>query len=194
MRPGTYGIGLGACLTVGVADLGVLNFWIMPKVLLAPAALEAPRADQEARRAESPPAPAVPPRPAQAEEPLVADAPSPSIAPAGRLLTILFDLGRSEIHARDDKSLAELGRGLAKHGDWFVTVEGHADASGTPSFNRVLSEQRAVVVAQRLEQAGVPRARLSVRWHGSERPAELGTSRVAFQRNRRAEIVLEGAR
>jgi outer membrane protein OmpA-like peptidoglycan-associated protein len=71
-----------------------------------------------------------------------------------------------------------------------VSVEGHADATGTAEGNASLSEGRASVVAESLVRAGVDAARISTRGLGSTRPVATNATPEGRARNRRVEIVL----
>jgi OmpA-OmpF porin, OOP family len=70
-----------------------------------------------------------------------------------------------------------------------VMVAGHADRSGTETYNEVLSEQRARSVARALVARGVPERALDVQWFGETRPRIPTTDGVREPQNRRVEIV-----
>jgi outer membrane protein OmpA-like peptidoglycan-associated protein len=49
-------------------------------------------------------------------------------------------------------------------------VEGHTDATGTPSYNLELSERRAQAVVRYLSERGVDAAKLAARGYGQNKP------------------------
>ena len=49
-------------------------------------------------------------------------------------------------------------------------VEGHTDASGTPAYNRDLSQRRAQAVVRYLSERGVDTAKLAARGYGQDKP------------------------
>jgi len=78
-----------------------------------------------------------------------------------------------------------------------VTLEGHADAIGTDSYNLDLSRRRAESVAQELVAGGVRRDRLAVEAFGKHRPVAPNTmpdgkdNPAGRALNRRVEAVVE---
>ncbi len=72
-----------------------------------------------------------------------------------------------------------------------LAIIGHTDSSGDEAFNRLLSEDRARVVAEYLVRAGIERDRVRAVGMGSDEPlADNGTAWGRGQ-NRRIEIRLE---
>jgi len=68
-------------------------------------------------------------------------------------------------------------------------VEGHTDATGTPSYNLELSERRAQAVVRYLGERGVDAAQLEARGYGQTKP--IVTDPFAGE-NRRVETRLKG--
>src|SRR3954470_7521061 len=111
MKRDRYSVAFGAFITLGVTDLGLLDFWALPKVMGAPPALEATRAASPDTR---------PP-----EDPVTPSAtPPPERAPG---FTILFGVGRVKVGASDGASLAQLAKDMVTHPEWSIAVDGHAD-------------------------------------------------------------------
>ncbi|RMF71956.1 MAG: OmpA family protein, partial [Alphaproteobacteria bacterium] len=102
---------------------------------------------------------------------------------------ILFDLGRWDLKPEAGPVLDRLAR-LARLRQGEVLVEGHTDDLGSESFNRVLSELRAHVVALALARRGVDPARIIARGWGEARPLVPNTSDENRARNRRVEVIL----
>ena len=78
-----------------------------------------------------------------------------------------------------------------------VSVEGHADAIGTESYNLQLSQHRAERVAQRLADNGVRDNRLQTKGFGEQYPVAPNTRANGADnpsgraKNRRVEVVIE---
>lgn len=69
-----------------------------------------------------------------------------------------------------------------------ITITGHTDSSGPEAWNRQLSADRAIAVADYLEQGGIERARLLTVGKGSSEPIASNISRYGRGLNRRIEI------
>jgi OOP family OmpA-OmpF porin len=102
--------------------------------------------------------------------------------------TVLFGFASAELPSELPllDQVAELLRKMPQGAA--VIIEGHTDAEGTDTFNRVLSLRRAQAVQRHLVSQGVPRVRLSVRGFGANWPASTNTSEEGRQLNRRVEI------
>ena len=72
-----------------------------------------------------------------------------------------------------------------------VIVEGHADKSGSNSYNQRLSQRRAEAVRQALVQRGWPADRIQVRAMGEEDPLVATQDGVREPANRRVRITLQ---
>lgn len=74
-----------------------------------------------------------------------------------------------------------------------ITIEGFADPAGTASYNRVLSEHRAVAVRQYLVLHGLPSGDVATVGYGKTRLVTPGASRdmPGAELNRRAVFVIE---
>jgi outer membrane protein OmpA-like peptidoglycan-associated protein len=172
---------LTACLALGIADLFALNAVVLPNLRRqARAAANAPSASQHPLAridVEVAPHPADPPpaseRVEQPAEPVV----------------VFFSTNGYQLNRQARAILDHMAPQLAE-GPQTVMVDGHADARGRELYNDRLSRQRALVVAKRLRQGGVPRSGLVVRVFGASRPAASGTDPRALQRNRRVEIAV----
>lgn len=106
--------------------------------------------------------------------------------------SIRFASGSTELSAdsrlRLDLFAAEL---LARGGDFFVEIHGHADRTGNEIFNRALAFARAERVQRYLhERNGVPLARMHILSLGSEDPLETAPSVDSLARNRRVTLVV----
>ena len=66
-------------------------------------------------------------------------------------------------------------------------IQGHADATGSEEFNKILSEKRAKFVMNKLIEFGVSPQRLSSVGFGEKRPLASNHSPLGRQKNRRVE-------
>jgi peptidoglycan-associated lipoprotein len=69
-----------------------------------------------------------------------------------------------------------------------VVIEGHTDERGGREYNLALGQKRAEAVRKALSLLGVPEAQLEAVSFGKEKPAAMGSSEAAMEKNRRAEI------
>ena len=117
-----------------------------------------------------------------AEAPVVARA----AAVEGRLL---FVFHRAQIVPESRGELDAFATLLEAHPEYArVRIEGHADESGDPVYNLLLSERRALTVKAALVRAGVDEGRLSVAFYGDKRPLSRGHGEQARRENRRVEL------
>jgi peptidoglycan-associated lipoprotein len=69
-----------------------------------------------------------------------------------------------------------------------VVIEGHTDERGGREYNLALGQKRAEAVRKALSLLGVPEAQIEAVSFGKEKPAVLGSTEAAMEKNRRAEI------
>lgn len=69
-----------------------------------------------------------------------------------------------------------------------VVIEGHTDERGGREYNLALGQKRAEAVRRALSLLGVSDSQLESVSFGKEKPAVLGGSDAAMEKNRRAEI------
>lgn len=69
-----------------------------------------------------------------------------------------------------------------------VVIEGHTDERGGREYNLALGQKRAEAVRRALTLQGVADTQLEAVSFGKEKPAVLGGSEAAMEKNRRAEI------
>jgi outer membrane protein OmpA-like peptidoglycan-associated protein len=121
----------------------------------------------------------------------VAPAPVASPAPAAaRSYLVFFDW--------DKATLTERARGIVKEAADNSTrvqytrleVNGYTDTSGTPQYNRGLSERRARTVAAELVRDGVPQSVISIQGLGDTNLLVQTGAGVREPQNRRVEIII----
>ena len=101
---------------------------------------------------------------------------------------ILFDFNSSSLRPESQQTLADLASNFRNYPDEQVTIEGHTDSVGTPSYNQTLSEQRASAVSSYLSTEGVPSGRITSIGYGETRPKASNDTPEGRQLNRRVEI------
>lgn len=105
-----------------------------------------------------------------------------------RNVRVNFEFNLYDITNDARNTLTEFASCMAKHGDWQLTVEGHADERGTTQYNLDLGEKRAQAVRAYLAGLGVAKNRIRTLSYGEERPIEDDSSESAWATNRRAEL------
>lgn len=111
---------------------------------------------------------------------------------------VLFAFNRAELttHAWTKvRDIAEVLNDQAR--GRFVSIEGHADAIGSETYNQQLSERRAESVAIALRQSGVSSQRLTTHGYGERFPVAPNTypngsdNPAGRAQNRRVEVVIK---
>jgi peptidoglycan-associated lipoprotein len=69
-----------------------------------------------------------------------------------------------------------------------VVIEGHTDERGGREYNLALGQKRAEAVRKALSLLGVAEPQIEAVSFGKEKPAVIGSSEAAMEKNRRAEI------
>jgi peptidoglycan-associated lipoprotein len=69
-----------------------------------------------------------------------------------------------------------------------VALEGHTDERGGREYNLALGQKRAEAVRRAMTLLGVAEAQLEAVSFGKEKPAVLGATEAAMEKNRRTEI------
>jgi peptidoglycan-associated lipoprotein len=70
------------------------------------------------------------------------------------------------------------------------TIEGHCDDRGSQEYNLALGDRRANAVKEYLVSQGIAESRMNVISYGEDRPVCREETEDCYQRNRRAEFVL----
>jgi outer membrane protein OmpA-like peptidoglycan-associated protein len=106
------------------------------------------------------------------------------------LSDVLFDFDAAELNAGAAATMDRLAEFLTANPDRTIAIEGHTDSSGSATYNRDLSRQRADAVRQALVDRGVQSSRIEIRALGEEFPVATNDTTAGRQLNRRVEIVL----
>lgn len=99
--------------------------------------------------------------------------------------TVYFGFDSSTIGASERGKLASIADWLKQNPTKRLYLAGHADARGTPEYNRGLGERRAQATREYLAGLGIEPGRLFTISYGSDRPADNGTDDAAYAKNRR---------
>ena len=114
----------------------------------------------------------------------------------GQVMTLAGDAfasGQSSLRSEARSNLQRVVEFVNKYPGQNVLIEGHTDSQGSANLNQVLSQKRAEAVREALIQDGVDAARLSALGVGEDRPVADNASDDGRARNRRVEIVVQGA-
>lgn len=136
-----------------------------------------------------------PPQQAPPPQPVVQQAPPCAEQWVHMPMLITFPTSGTEIDSQNREILREMVRTAQARTDIRrVRVEGHTDTCGNELNNMVLSQNRAVAVANELVAMGVPREMLETMGHGSTQPRANEScgqhQTLSEQSNRRVEFTL----
>ena len=102
-----------------------------------------------------------------------------------------FASGSSDVKPSFSTALSKLGGVVKQYDSTMVHVIGHTDSQGSDSFNKQLSERRALAVAGALTTAGVDPSRVRTEGRGEDQPEASNTTVQGRSENRRVEIYLK---
>jgi outer membrane protein OmpA-like peptidoglycan-associated protein len=106
---------------------------------------------------------------------------------------VLFDTGSYTLKPGAREKLAKISGILLAHPGLTLQIEGHTDSVGTDDFNQQLSERRADSVRDFLAENSVPASSITARGFGKMQPVATNDTADGRQRNRRVELVVNGA-
>jgi len=117
-----------------------------------------------------------------------------SLEPAGLVIRLpgsFFKSGSAEISQGAYPQLVQIVRFMDRYPQFFVSVEGHTDITGSPEKNMALSVKRAQHVAQHLIASGgfLP-SRFSSVGYGDTKPIASNRTPEGRSKNRRVELVI----
>ena len=101
---------------------------------------------------------------------------------------VLFDYNSTGLRSASRSALEEMAEVFQKYPDTTIVVEGHADSTGSASYNQRLSERRASSVGNYLENLGVRGSRIDAIGYGESQPRASNNTASGRQLNRRVEI------
>jgi outer membrane protein OmpA-like peptidoglycan-associated protein len=106
---------------------------------------------------------------------------------------VLFDTGSYTLKPGAREKLAKISGILLAHPGLTLQIEGHTDSVGTDEFNQQLSERRSDSVRDFLAENGVAASSITARGFGKTQPVATNDTAEGRQRNRRVELVVNGA-
>lgn len=142
----------------------------------------------------TPPPPPPPAEPVVDEEALAAEAATRAKNEAVEELksvTIGFAFDSYDLTEEAREVLSLKANIMRKYDDVAVVIEGHCDERGTEEYNLALGERRARAAYQHLVILGVDPVRMSIVSFGEERPIDPAHNETAWEKNRRAEFVVQ---
>ncbi|NNB88685.1 OmpA family protein [Corallococcus exiguus] len=103
-----------------------------------------------------------------------------------------FKTGSSQLTAKSQKMVGELGDVLKEKTDTRVRINGFTDSTGNADTNRQLSQTRAESVRRSLVRDGIPQARIEVSGEGDANPIAPNDTPEGRVQNRRIEVQVLG--
>ena len=102
------------------------------------------------------------------------------------LLTIRFDFDKANVKERYQQTLKKIAKAFAEAGFTQYEIRGHTDSRGTNSYNKLLSQFRALNVIREMRKV----AKLSYKttWYGERKPVASNKSVKGRKENRRTEV------
>jgi OOP family OmpA-OmpF porin len=101
---------------------------------------------------------------------------------------VFFDWNKSDITAEASSILDNAANAFATTGQARVQLAGHADKSGSDSYNVGLSQRRADAVKAYMAGKGVPETAVATEAFGESKPLVDTADGVREPQNRRVEI------
>lgn len=113
-----------------------------------------------------------------------------AVVPALEGYLVYFEWDSTAVTPAGQAALQESIRAAEANPDASVALIGHADRSGDVGYNQGLSERRALVVIEAMDEAGIARARISWDAVGESQPLVPTADGVREQGNRVVEVDL----
>lgn len=113
---------------------------------------------------------------------------SPMFELGANLNNIFFAINSDRLEERSFAELDKWTTFLNGSPDIALEISGHTDNTGSPAYNRKLSEKRAAAVAKYLRDKGVAQDRMATVGNGPDRPVADNASKEGRELNRRVEI------
>jgi outer membrane protein OmpA-like peptidoglycan-associated protein len=123
------------------------------------------------------------------------EAEPPSVTASGPIVDrgwalIFFDVDSTTISENWRNSLRQTATVALESKFGGVNVTGHADRSGSDTYNMDLSRRRAEAVRDELVRLGVPVERIKLQWRGESQNMVTTKDGVREPQNRRAEAMV----
>ncbi|WP_052063458.1 OmpA family protein [Nitrincola sp. A-D6] len=108
----------------------------------------------------------------------------------GLAAKVLFQFDSDEIAADSQQTIANITQDFLDVGISGLTLEGHTDTFGDPAYNIILSERRAMAVAEVMISSGMSRENIQVRGMGGSKPIADNSTLNGRSENRRVTIIV----
>ena len=105
---------------------------------------------------------------------------------------IHFEYDSSLVRQKDYLILQAHASYLSENPEVKIRLEGHTDARGSREYNLALGERRALAVRGLLMLQGATASQFQVASFGEELPQVAGDNELAWQQNRRVELIYTG--
>lgn len=99
-----------------------------------------------------------------------------------------FAFDSSVLSMADKDNLDQIAQRLMKNPNEKIRISGYADMTGTPTYNKELSERRAESAAKYLEWKGISADRISTHGYGATNFADKNSTKAGRAKNRRIEV------
>lgn len=110
---------------------------------------------------------------------------------SAKVVTIEFEYGKANISLASNATLEKMFRDLVVAENLLVTIEGHTDNVGNPTFNKQLSQDRADAVKAWLTAKDFDlKSRITSVGFGQDNPIADNSTNAGRSKNRRVEIKL----
>lgn len=106
------------------------------------------------------------------------------------LNNLFFDFDKYDLKEKSITELEKVKRFLDENPSTNIGISGHTDNSGSASYNKELSVNRAKSVYQYLVDQGIEEERLKFKGYGQEKPVAPNDTEENKQKNRRIEFVI----
>lgn len=124
----------------------------------------------------------------------LADTKAAAINRRGNLLEVTmkgdltFDTNSAVVKAGLQSEIKRIADILSRYQRTVVRVEGHTDSTGSASYNKNLSEQRAGAIKKLFVKGGIHPGRIEIKGHGETRPIATNETESGRMQNRRVEV------
>jgi len=101
---------------------------------------------------------------------------------------LLFALNSDELSDSAKENITKAAEVFKKYPDTYLLIEGHTDDTGKDDYNMKLSKRRATTVSNFLEDKGISKERITLKWYGETQPKFPNDSDANRKLNRRVEV------
>lgn len=104
------------------------------------------------------------------------------------LNNIFFDFDQVTLKPESFPELDRIVKLMGERATMTVSIEGHADATGTEEYNLNLSKRRAAAVQKYITGKGVDTSRVNIAFFGESKPVDTNATKEGRRKNRRVEF------